>query len=109
MRATVAEVPDADPFAPVSAQFALDGVSFTNRRNDVASPAGVRPWGLRRALPAGAGRVLPTWTYDEQQQKAVDSAGCPLIELSVAGDPSADTTSTTDGEDGPSSEDWDND
>jgi len=109
MRATVAEVPDADPFAPVSAQFALDGASFTNRRNDVASPAGVRPWGLRRALPAGAGRVLPTWTYDEQQQKAVDSVGRPLIELPVAGDPSADTTSTTDGEDGPSSEDWDND
>jgi putative ATP-grasp target RiPP len=109
MRATVAEVLDADPFAPVSAQFALDGASFTNRRNDVASPTGVRPWGLRRALPAGAGRVLPTWAYDEQQQKAVDSAGRPLIELTVAGDPSADTTSTTDGEDGPSSEDWDND
>lgn len=60
MRVTVAGVPDADPFAPVSAQFALAGASFTNRRNDVASRDGVRPWGLRRALPAGAGRVLPT-------------------------------------------------
>jgi hypothetical protein len=34
------------------------------------------------------------------------ASGLPLI---VAGDPSAETTSTTDGEDGPSSEDWDND
>lgn len=109
MRAKVAEISDADPFAPVSAQFALVGASFTDRNNDAASPGGVRPWGLRRARMAGAGRVLPDWTYDEQQQKAVDSAGRPLIELPVAGDPSADTTSTTDGEDGPSSEDWDND
>ncbi len=109
MRATGVEVPEADPFAPVSAQFALDGASFTDRCNDAASPDGVRPWGLRRALPVGTGRALPSWIYDERQQKAVDSAGRPLIELSVAGDPSADTTSTTDGEDGPSSEDWDND
>lgn len=109
MTAAVARGPDADPFAPVSAQFALDGASFTSRRNDVASPNGVRPWGLRHALPAGAGRMLPNWTYDKQQQKAIDSAGRPLIELPVMGDPSADTTSTVDGEDGPSSEDWDND
>lgn len=104
----MAEVTEADPFAPVSTQFALDGTSLT-RRDGVASPEGVRPWGLRRARLAGSGRVLPSWTYDEQQQKAVDSTGRPLIELPVAGDPSADTTSTTDGEDGPSSEDWDND
>lgn len=109
MRATVAEISAADPFAQVSAQFALAGASFADRRNDVASPDGVRPWGLRRARTAGTGRVLPNWTYDQQQQKAVDSTGRPLIGLPVAGDPSADTTSTTDGEDGPSSEDWDND
>jgi putative ATP-grasp target RiPP len=109
MTAAVAEVSGADPFAPVSAQFALDGASFTSRRDDVASPDGIRPFGLRRALPAGAGRELPSWTYDEQQQKAVDSSGCPLIQLPIMGDPSADTTSTTDGEDGPSSEDWNND
>lgn len=109
MNAAVTTVPDADPFAPVSAQFALDGASFTSRRHDVASPEGVRPWGLLRALPVGVGRALPNWTYDEKQQKAVDSAGRPLIELPVMGDPSADTTSTVDGEDGPSSEDWDND
>ncbi|MGH2869337.1 MAG: hypothetical protein ACRDNK_17465, partial [Solirubrobacteraceae bacterium] len=69
MTAAVVKIPEVDPFAPVSAQFALDGASFISRRNDVASPDGVRPWGLRRALPAGAGRVLPNWTYDEQQQK----------------------------------------
>jgi len=66
---------DVDPFAPVSAQFALDGASFTSRRDDVASPAGVRPFGLRRAVPAGAGRELPVWVYDEHQQKAVDPKG----------------------------------
>jgi putative ATP-grasp target RiPP len=104
-----AKLPNADPFAPVSAQFALDGASFTSRHGDVVSPVGVRPWGLRRALPAGAGRVLPTWTYDNEQQKAVDISGRPLIDLPIAGDPSASTTSTVDGEDGPSAEDWNND
>jgi putative ATP-grasp target RiPP len=97
-----------DPLAPVSAQLALNGSTFTERRDDQASPVGVRPWGLRRARPAtGPGRVLPAWRYDEQEQMAVEiGSGLPLI---VAGDPSADTTSTTDGEDPPSSEDWDND
>lgn len=107
--AVVAEIPEDDPLAPVGTQFALDGASFTSRRDDVASPDGVRPFGLRRALPAGPGRVLPSWTYDQQQQKAVDSAGRPLIESPLMGDPSADTTQSTDGEDGPSSEDWNND
>jgi putative ATP-grasp target RiPP len=103
------EVSAVDPFAPASAQFALGGASFTSRRDDVASQVGVRPWGLRRALPAGAGRVLPKWTYDSVQQKAVDTTGRPLIESPIMGDPSASTTSTVDGEDGPSAEDWNND
>jgi len=47
------------------------------------------------------------WRYDEHEQMAVEiGSGLPLI---VAGDPSAKTTAKTDGEDGPSSEDWDND
>ncbi len=58
-----------DPFAPVSAQFALDGTTFTVRRGDVPSSAGVRPWGLRRALPAGAGCEVPAWTYDEGSRR----------------------------------------
>jgi putative ATP-grasp target RiPP len=44
--------------------------------------------------------------YDHEQQVAVDVNGAPLISM---GDPSADTTSTVDGEDPPSSEDWNND
>ncbi|MEU8413578.1 putative ATP-grasp-modified RiPP [Amycolatopsis japonica] len=99
----------ANPFAPVSAQFALTGASFTPRHDDVPSPAGVRPWGLRRARPAGPGRVLPSWRYDPVRQLAVDAGGRAVIESPMMTDPSADTTSTVDGEDGPSSEDWDND
>ncbi len=98
-----------DPLAPVSAQFALDGTTFTEQGDDVPSPAGVRPWGLRRALSAGGGCELPAWTYDGVQQKAVDLDGRPLIELPMSGPPTANTTSSTDGEDPPSSEDWYND
>lgn len=96
-----------DPFAPTSAQIALDGSTSNGRSTDRPSRVGVRPWGLRRARPAGPGRVLPVWRYDEHEQMAVEiGSGLPLI---VAGDPSAKTTAKTDGEDGPSSEDWDND
>ncbi|MGI9002364.1 MAG: putative ATP-grasp-modified RiPP [Pseudonocardia sp.] len=88
----------------------LDGSTFDERRDDQPSRVGVRPWGLRRARPAGLGRTLPVWRYDEHEQKAVEvETGLPLVDLRVAGDPSADTTSTVDGEDAPSSEDWDND
>lgn len=96
-----------DPLAPVSAQVALNGSTFTDRRNDQPSPSGVRPWGLRRARPAGPGTVIPPWRYDEQEQVAIDVAsGRPLT---AARPPSAKTTSRTDGEDPPSSEDWNND
>ncbi|WP_143517266.1 putative ATP-grasp-modified RiPP [Pseudonocardia sp. MH-G8] len=96
-----------DSFAPTSAQFALSGSTFTDRRNDQASPVGLRPWGLRRACPAGPGREIPVCRYDEHEQMAIDmESGLPVI---VAGDPTADTTSRTDGEDPPSSEDWNND
>lgn len=98
----------ADPFVPVASRFALSGASF-DHRGDSPSPDGVRPWGLRRVRPAGPGRNIPAWTYDMEQQKAVDASGTPMIELPVGADPSADTTSTVDGEDGPSSEDWNND
>ncbi len=105
MTVTVEQFQD-DPFAPTSAQFALNGSTFDPRRAEQPSPVGVRPWGLRRAQPAGSGHPVPAWRYDEQSQMAVEIAtGLPLI---VAG-PTANTTSSTDGEDGPSSEDWNND
>jgi putative ATP-grasp target RiPP len=97
-----------DPFAPTSSRFALVGSTATPSALEEPSAAGVRPWGLRRARPVRAGRVGPGWSYCVERQLAVDSAGRPLIDM-VGGDPSADTTSTTDGEDGPSSEDWNND
>jgi putative ATP-grasp target RiPP len=101
-----AELFQGDPFAPTSAQFALDGSTFGPQRADHPSPLGVRPWGLRRARPAGPGHPVPAWRYDEPTQMAVEIAtGLPLI---VAG-PTANTTASTDGEDGPSSEDWNND
>ncbi|MGB3442683.1 MAG: putative ATP-grasp-modified RiPP [Actinophytocola sp.] len=109
MTATIIELPHADSLASVSGQFALTGSSFEQRADDAPSPDGVRPWGLRRALPTSAGRVLPKWTYDVEQQKAVDVARVPLIDSPRMGDPTADTTSSTDGEDPPSSEDWNND
>ncbi|MGW4528968.1 putative ATP-grasp-modified RiPP [Amycolatopsis sp. NPDC004378] len=98
-----------DPFAPASARFALAGSSFADRRDDVASPAGIRPFGLRRAIPAGPGTALLTWHYDKEIQKAVDTSGRPLIDLPRMGPPTANTTSSVDGEDGPSAEDWIND
>lgn len=98
-----------DPLAPGTERFALSGASFAGPRHDAPSGIGTRPWGLRRARPAGIGRSLPAWRYDERQQKAVDLDGRPLIELRIGAGPTADTTSTVDGEDGPSSEDWDND
>jgi hypothetical protein len=70
-----------DPLAPVSGQFALAG--STRVVDGEPSPTGLRPWGLRRARPA---------------------RGVPL-----AGEPTALTTSSVDGEDPPSSEDWIND
>ena len=53
--------------------------------------------------------ILPAWRYDPQTQKAVDATGQPLIDLPRMGPPTANTTSSVDGEDGPSAEDWNND
>jgi putative ATP-grasp target RiPP len=98
-----------DPFAPTSAQFALTGSTFSERRADQPSPVGVRPWGLRRARPAGPGSIIPAWRYDEQEQIAVEVlSGLPLIAAKPK-PPTAKTTSGVDGEDPPSSEDWNND
>jgi hypothetical protein len=53
------------------------------------------------------GRWL-SWGYDYQRQLATDPDGVALLDL-AAGPPTAPTTQTVDGEDPPSSEDWDND
>src|ERR1700754_3289456 len=69
-----------DPFAPASAQFALKGSTLTERRDDQPSAVGARPWGLRRARPAGQSAVIPAWRYDDGEQIAVDAeSGLPLI------------------------------
>lgn len=76
---------------------------------DRPSPAGVRPWGLRRM-----GHVLAVsgkWDgvrFDHQSQLAVTADGVVLIEIE-SGPPTAPTTPPVDGEDPPSSEDWNND
>jgi putative ATP-grasp target RiPP len=99
----------ADPFAPVGSRFALAGSAFVPDGCDEPSAAGQRPWGLRRARAARRGRVLPHWIYDDERQLAVSVEDGRAVIDTVCGDPTADTTSATDGEDGPSSEDWDND
>lgn len=109
MAAALAWQPAPDPLAPPSAQFALTGSSFAPVADDIPSAAEVRPWGLRRAQPASCVRALPPWTYDITQQKAIDPRGIPLIDTPGMADPTALTTSSVDGEDPPSSEDWIND
>ncbi|ONI83533.1 hypothetical protein ALI22I_34140 [Saccharothrix sp. ALI-22-I] len=101
--------PELDPFAPVSGQFALRGSTSVEQVTDIPSPAGIRPFGLRRATPVRPGVTIQEWTYDSEAQKAVDAFGVPLIDLPHMGPPTANTTSSVDGEDPPSAEDWNND
>lgn len=102
-----------DPLASGGGQFPLCAPTGTVAADDEPCPVGLRPWGLRTLTVAAGGRgtAVPA-RYDHERQVAVDRSGTPLIELPSAGkkgDPSADTTSTVDGEDPPSSEDWKND
>ncbi|MGH3621790.1 MAG: putative ATP-grasp-modified RiPP [Sciscionella sp.] len=120
----------ADPLASPSGRFALARPAG-RPAPDQPSPEGLRPWGLRRmgpvALPAGR---LAGWRYDPVQQVSLGPDGTPIAASAsaagtanttgspgrddptgvlVAGPPTAPTTSTVDGEDPPSSEDWIND
>ncbi|WP_165777595.1 putative ATP-grasp-modified RiPP [Amycolatopsis antarctica] len=99
----------SDPIASHSARFPLDGFSTTPRPADLPAPAGLRPFGLRRACGGGTTRRLPSHSYDPVRQLAVDLRGRPLVELSLMGDPTAERTGHVDGEDEPSSTDWIND
>lgn len=94
----------AEPVSSDSAQFPLARPRTTAESTDTSSPEGVRAWGLRsmQTLPS-TGRKLPAWRYDHDQQVAVDSGGSPLRELRM--DPSAESVSSNDGDEGPS-EDW---
>jgi putative ATP-grasp target RiPP len=98
-----------DPLASASGQFPLAAPAGTPPATDVPSPVGLRPWGLRTLTVTGRRPMdgLPTAPrYDHDQQVAVGPSGTPLITM---GPPTANTTSSTDGEDPPSSEDWYND
>jgi putative ATP-grasp target RiPP len=80
-------------------------------RTDLPSAEDVRPWNLRRMGPLL--KVSGRWSsvrYDYNQQLAVDASGIPVLDRApVAGPPTAPTTPPVDGEDPPSSEDWNND
>jgi putative ATP-grasp target RiPP len=84
-----------------------DGLECT----DMPSPENVRPWNLRRMGPLL--KVSGRWSsvrYDHNQQLAVNERGNPVLDRTpVAGPPTAPTTPPVDGEDPPSSEDWNND
>ena len=98
-----------DPLASASGQFPLAAASGIPASQDFPSPVGLRPWGLRTLTVSGRqgdDGSLTMVRYDHDQQVAVDPSGIPLF---ASGDPSADTTSSVDGEDPPSSEDWHND
>lgn len=99
-----------DPFASVSAQFALAAPAMTPPSVDRPSEVGLRPWGLRDLRSSSeAPASVPEGRYSGELQMFVDRAGLPLIAGERMDVPTAKTTSKVDGEDGPSSEDWKND
>lgn len=55
------------------------------------------------ALPNKTDQPLPAWRYDHERQIAVDLDGVGINELRM--DPSADSVSNNDGDEGPN-EDW---
>ncbi len=97
-----------DPMAPESAQFPLGRPTNAPNNTDAPSDDGIRAWGLRGmgTLPNKAVQPLPAWRYDHQRQVAVNLDGIGINELRM--DPSADSVSNNDGDEGPN-EDWKND
>lgn len=94
----------AAPVAPHSAQFPLAQVNTAAVSVlDVASPAEVRPWGLRGMRPAlqQGDPVRKSFSYDHDRRIAVDSAGRTLTRIA----PTANSVTNGDGDEGPS-EDW---
>lgn len=96
-----------EPLAGDSARFPLSRGSVASDIDEAPSPAGVRPWGLRRMAPIlFQGVASPVGDYDPVRQIRVDGEGRPLIEM---GPPTAPTTGSTDGSEGDPSEDYNND
>lgn len=96
-----------DPLASHSPRFPLSRGSVASEPDEAPSPAGVRPWNLRRMAEIEFhGTPSPVGSYDPVRQIRVDNEGRPLISM---GDPSADTTGSTDGSEGDPSEDYHND
>ncbi|WP_369126859.1 putative ATP-grasp-modified RiPP [Amycolatopsis vastitatis] len=90
-----------------SPRFPLSRGAVTSGPDEVPSPAGVRPWGLRRMAPIEFhGTPSPVGDFDPVRQIRVDSEGRPLLEM---GPPTAPTTGSTDGSEGDPSEDYHND
>lgn len=91
-----------DPITPHSGQFPLGRVNATKGNTDAPSQPGVRPWNLRRMTPVETPSVTaPAAVYDPELQFAVSAGGAP----SVAAEPSANSVSNLDGDEG-ASEDW---
>lgn len=94
-----------DPIASHSAQFGLARPIGTPVGHDVPSPVGVRPWNLRGAQVMDRCRArVGAWRYDHDRQLALTLDGHLLTEI-IAADPSADSVSDLDGDEG-KSEDW---
>ncbi|MGH3718975.1 MAG: hypothetical protein ACRDRI_09080 [Pseudonocardiaceae bacterium] len=94
-----------DPIASHSAQFGLARPMGTPTGHDVPSPVGVRPWNLRGAQVMDRCGARPVaWRYDHGRQLALTLDGRLMTEI-IAADPSADSVSDLDGDEG-KSEDW---
>ena len=93
-----------DPVASHSAQSGLGRPMGIPAGRDAPSPVGVRPWNLRGARVMGRSARLGAWRYDHGRQVAFNVDGRLVMEI-IAADPSADSVSDLDGDEG-KSEDW---
>lgn len=93
-----------DPIASHSGQFGLGRPMGLPATQDAPSAIGVRPWNLRGATAGSPGVRINTWRYDHDRQVALLADGRRLTDV-VAADPSADSVSDLDGDEG-KSEDW---
>lgn len=95
----------ADPFADHSARFPL-GRAAPPVSDAAPSEPQTRPWGLRGMRPARqqGDPVRAVFSYDHGRRLAVDARGRMLVNA----DPTAETETNNDGDEGPS-EDWKND